>query len=232
MAPELVHGGAASPASDVYALGCLVYELACGATPFADPGVGKIFAGHLYAPPPRVREARPDLPAGLEELVQRMLAKLPADRPTAEAAQKRFAMLDPAGRRGAGVVSDRVMRMITAVPPLGEPPAERCDARVAVVGLLDRECLIALAAAGVSVGGPAAEHADARIVVNGTLEQIAAAVGSGAPVVADAARNDFHRISQLLRIGVAEVVFTPIDPPAIVRKLLRAIKKRPAEDMP
>ena len=76
MAPERISGGQATPASDLYALGILIYECLTGLPPY-DGGTAEVMAGHLYLP-------MPPLPAGvppeLDELIARLTAKDPAAR--------------------------------------------------------------------------------------------------------------------------------------------------------
>ena len=76
MAPERIAGGQATPASDLYALGILIYECLTGLPPY-DGGTAEVMAGHLYLP-------MPPLPAGvppeLGELITRLTAKDPAAR--------------------------------------------------------------------------------------------------------------------------------------------------------
>jgi serine/threonine-protein kinase len=72
--------------SDIYSLGCVLYEMLAGAPPFTGPTARAIIARHVAEPPPNVRDARPDLPAGVDVLLLLMLAKAPADRPRNAAA--------------------------------------------------------------------------------------------------------------------------------------------------
>jgi serine/threonine-protein kinase len=69
--------------SDVYSLGCVLFELLTGAPPFAGPTARAIIARHMTEPPPRVRTLRPDATPELELMLERMLAKAPAARITA-----------------------------------------------------------------------------------------------------------------------------------------------------
>jgi serine/threonine protein kinase len=82
IAPELISGGEASPASDVYALGCLVYECLTGAPPFAARGLFQVAVAHLEEEPRDPREANPDVPPSVSWAVLQALAKDPAERPT------------------------------------------------------------------------------------------------------------------------------------------------------
>jgi WD40 repeat protein len=80
IAPEQLSGGRVDGRSDVYALGCVLYVLLTGAVPFPQgPEAAKIFA-HLTSPPPRPSEAVPGLPAALDEVIARAMAKDPAAR--------------------------------------------------------------------------------------------------------------------------------------------------------
>jgi serine/threonine protein kinase len=81
LAPELIKGGAATPVSDVYALGCTVYECIAGTPPFADKSLFELTAAHLEEVPPDLRRQRPDLPEQLSWAVLQALAKEPEARP-------------------------------------------------------------------------------------------------------------------------------------------------------
>jgi YVTN family beta-propeller protein len=78
--PEGVRGEASEPASDVYSFGCLLYEALTGEVPYPRPtAVATLFA-HLEEPPAAASAVRPDLPAELDAVLQRALAKEPAER--------------------------------------------------------------------------------------------------------------------------------------------------------
>jgi TolB-like protein/tetratricopeptide (TPR) repeat protein len=82
MAPEQAVG---SPTidhrADLYALGIVAYELFTGATPFAGRSRQELLAAHLSEPPAPVAADHPEVPAALADLVDRLLAKRPDDRP-------------------------------------------------------------------------------------------------------------------------------------------------------
>lgn len=82
MAPEQASGQAdIDHRADIYALGCLGYELLTGAAPFAGRTAREMIAAHITEMPEGVTIARPAVPSELGALIMRCLAKAPADRP-------------------------------------------------------------------------------------------------------------------------------------------------------
>lgn len=93
LAPELASGGEAVPATDMYALGCLLYELLAGRPPFVAERSVAVINQHLNDPPPPLRSLRPDVPEDLARLVADLLAKDPRQRP-GDAAQVYWSLVD------------------------------------------------------------------------------------------------------------------------------------------
>jgi serine/threonine-protein kinase len=81
MAPELLAGGMAHAASDLYALGVTLFQLLTGTLPFDDPSMGQLLRRVASEPAPRLHTLRPGLPPGLDLLLAELLAKRPAERP-------------------------------------------------------------------------------------------------------------------------------------------------------
>ena len=82
MAPELVRGEQdVTGQVDLYALGCLTFEVLVGRTPFLGDNFAQIFEQHLHSPPPRPSELGTDCPQELDDLIVTLLAKNPDDRP-------------------------------------------------------------------------------------------------------------------------------------------------------
>jgi serine/threonine protein kinase len=80
MAPEQLAGGDATPQCDLYSLGVMLFELLIGRRPFEADSMGDLLAGIAHQTAPRVRTLRPELPALLDDVVARLLAKTPGMR--------------------------------------------------------------------------------------------------------------------------------------------------------
>jgi len=80
MAPERFTGAPGDHRVDVYALGCTLYEMLAGRPPFGGAEFAPLFFQHVNSPPPPLSAVRPDLPAALDEVVDRSLAKDPDAR--------------------------------------------------------------------------------------------------------------------------------------------------------
>ena len=90
LAPEVIKGEPASPASDVYAFGCVAFECLAGAPPFAGGTVVEASLAHIGAEPADPAEGREDAPAELGWAVRQALAKDPAERPRTATAYARL----------------------------------------------------------------------------------------------------------------------------------------------
>lgn len=81
MAPEQLRAEAISPRTDLYALGCVAYELLTGNPPFKSGGAAQVAAAHLEKTPERLTLARADTPPAVDGFVFSLLAKKPEERP-------------------------------------------------------------------------------------------------------------------------------------------------------
>jgi len=80
MAPERFTDDQSTAATDTYSLACVLYEALTGDTPFPARSMEQIIAAHVSAPPPRVSAVNPRVPAALDEVIARGMAKEPDDR--------------------------------------------------------------------------------------------------------------------------------------------------------
>jgi serine/threonine protein kinase len=97
LAPEVIRGRSATPLSDVYSLGCVLFECLTGASPFAGRGVLRVGMAHLEEEPGDPAAGRADVPPALAWTVRQALAKDPADRPPSAAGLAQMLRLAAAG---------------------------------------------------------------------------------------------------------------------------------------
>jgi hypothetical protein len=177
-APEQIEGLDVDARTDVYALGCVLYECLAGKGPFERQGEVAVMHAHLTEAPPHLTGARPDLPRGLDQVVERAMAK---DR------DERYASCDQliAAARAAALG-----RRTEARPLPGDAPPRDADASAALGAA-------GAGAAAASVAGAASAESVAPLaqqpVAPPPLEPVSAVTEQPAPVVAE------HHVS-----GVAE----------------------------
>lgn len=79
-APEQIEGRRVDARADVYAAGCVLFQMVTGSVPFRQEHEAAIMWAHVSEPPRSVRELVPSLPAELDEVISRAMAKKPEDR--------------------------------------------------------------------------------------------------------------------------------------------------------
>ncbi len=147
ISPEQVRGDQVDSRADLYSLGCVLFEMLVGRTPF-DGDLAALSYAHMHTPAPRVRSIDPTVPAAMDELVAAMLEKDPADRP--QTGENVRTSLD-AAMRPAAVRQTAPMDAVPPAPTLPLPvgnrgrPSPSVWPRVVIpLGLLAIIALIAL----------------------------------------------------------------------------------------
>ncbi|MEM9489245.1 MAG: protein kinase, partial [Myxococcota bacterium] len=81
MSPEQCKGNArVDHRADLYALGCILFRMMCGRTPFVSNGYGEMLAAHIHETPPSPRSIEPSIPPVFDSIILRLLAKDPDER--------------------------------------------------------------------------------------------------------------------------------------------------------
>ncbi len=97
ISPEQARGKNVDHRTDIYALGCMTFEIVCGRLPFVADNAMDIVLMHMTTPPVRASMVWPDIPAPLDELIARMLEKDPNARPSLQEVRAVFSELVTSG---------------------------------------------------------------------------------------------------------------------------------------
>ena len=142
MSPEQCEGAREVDArSDLYSLGCMVFQMVTGRLPFISAGIGGLIGMHLHVAPPALRSLRPDVPTELDDLVNRLLAKAPEDRiQSAAAVASALRSISPRASQPTLRPLERVevdmatVVTLAAAPPESSPPPRRSRRALAIAG--------------------------------------------------------------------------------------------------
>ncbi|QJW92599.1 serine/threonine-protein kinase [Frigoriglobus tundricola] len=122
MAPEQAKNSkGVDPRADLYSLGCALYFLLTGRVPFLGKSAIEKILAHQSEMPPPLQALRPDVPDGVAQLVVRLMAKRPDDRP--QTAAELVAALEPYARYPDGAPPVPIGPARQDVPPDATPPS-------------------------------------------------------------------------------------------------------------
>ncbi|MCV7198078.1 serine/threonine-protein kinase [Mycobacterium angelicum] len=126
MAPERFNDSVATPAVDVYSLACVLYELLTGEPPFSGANLEHLVAAHIALPPPRPSATNSDVPAALDAVIARGMAKDPGERYATAGALGRAARRALGGETTSPLGSPgRDTRPLTAVAKPADAPKRK-----------------------------------------------------------------------------------------------------------
>jgi len=146
MSPEQAHGDDVDGRADLYALGCILFELLTGRTPFDGSGF-EVLLAHMSRPTPAPSTFVPSIPPQIDELLAKLLAKKPDQR--AQTGDEVVALID------------ETLASLAPVPEVVVPRTRRSLARVLAIGLVAIGALSAVGFAAVKLSHRApAEVAD------------------------------------------------------------------------
>jgi len=123
MAPERITSTEAGAPSDLYALGVIFFEMLTGRLPYDAPDVATFFVRHLKDPPLPIRSIQPNTPESLADLIERLLAKEPNQRPV-DAHKVTADLIDVAREIGAPVPPEPQVDPASS-RPMALPASER-----------------------------------------------------------------------------------------------------------
>jgi hypothetical protein len=138
IAPEQIEGQLIDGRADQYSLACTAYELLTGSVPFQREHSLAVISAHLTAPPPSVTASRRDLPASINQVITRAMAKVPAQRyltcaDFADELSRALLQLTPTLLSSAAVTAVRPQPGSVAPTSGGQPrPARRRPIRAIV----------------------------------------------------------------------------------------------------
>ncbi len=122
LAPEVGAGAAPSVQSDLYSLGVILFQLLTGRLPYQGETPIATIQKHTHSPVPSARGLNPSVPAGVDKLIQTLLAKNPAERPvTAEDCLAELRKMEDALRFGRSIPTKNDIPKGTPAPPAPEP---------------------------------------------------------------------------------------------------------------
>jgi Protein kinase domain len=188
LAPELIEGTPADGRADVYSLGCVLFECLTGKPPFERDSRLAVAWAHLEETPPRPSESNSDLPAAIDAVVARAMAKKPGDRYDTCAALVADAA-DALGLREGSTVPRRRLML----------------AAVAVLGVLVAALAAALATRGESKRVPPTVRANSLVRLDPQTNTVSRVIDVGAQPMATAVGGRSVWVYSVADYAVSEV---------------------------
>jgi serine/threonine protein kinase len=207
MAPEQAAGKPADPRSDIYSVGSIMYEMLTGAPPYDGDNVMEVLHKKANEAPQAVRSVRPDVPAAVEVLVERAMARSPEARPQT--------MRD---------LSDEIRAIAAAIASAPEPAPAVSRPRDSLFPAGSFDPAAALSALKLSRRGVAAAAAVLLIVGSVVIVRVATSprskiVASQPPAMVAAPRPSVRVPPAAAVADPAPVVEEPPPPPEVPPKL-------------
>lgn len=243
MAPEQARALAIGPPVDVYALGCVLFELIAGRPPF-EGQASAVMSNQVFAMPATLADLVPGLDRAISDLVVAMLAKAPEVRPSMSAVADCLDLLvSVRGARGrTSSPSLRVNRAVTRnLDAVGAMPIVPAIGGLAVLGPVTDDILVAAACAGLSarragtiddVRGLLKAQPRTVILAEAEADTLTRLLKLGSPVIGVAPVGDLDLATRLARLGCADVLTRPFQAAVATRKILRALRRLPASPAP
>src|SRR5947199_111361 len=240
MAPEQITNGAITPATDVFAVGCLLYELLTYRKPFEGETVHGVLYQVLTTDPKPLRATAPSIPAALERVVSKALIKVPEERyETARQMQSALFAIRAAARKHnvaslilaetvlltaegalrAGDLARAASGYVSAIPQYRKAQQEAEELR--------REAQLALARATPVVNALGSTHPDAGRA-GASLGRAESLYATGDWVVARLAALDAEQVG--VAAGVAPPSPQPADTRVAVGVLLQDLERAMASE--
>jgi serine/threonine-protein kinase len=158
-APEQIEGGPVDARTDVYALGCVLYECLTGSPPFSQGTEHAVLHAHLVDPPPSLSRVRPELPLAFDGVIATAMAKDPDDR---------YSSCGDLARAARNAASGAARRVDGAPPPapaetVASPPPPPAPAPLSVPAAPSSDTPVPVAAAAAAPPAAAAPTAQEPI---------------------------------------------------------------------